>query len=591
MYVDLGINNSGYSVEGGIGNAGDAYLYSLANEFYIGNAREGATGSLNFFVGGFNVQDRVKMKISSSGDLILSGALEVTGSGHTVYGSIQFFGDVTASNIPRIDADPYHIPYLDETFTLVNSAIWQTASIVDGENWYYIGINTSASHGAAAPEALIVQQLNTGSYNIITSLAEVDGYVQNLICNHSSGSTASADVVAANDEATEEGNYINMGINSSTFDSASGVVGGPNDGYLYVTGSNLLIGNAAPNKSVIIFNGGFDTEANAKVYIHPEGVVGINTSTTASEVSTAVPALRVLPANNASYNIIQAESNVATYSQINIQNLSDSVVASSDIVATNDIGSETEYYIDMGINSSTYNIPNVVGGPNDAYIYSTGEHLHIGNASSDMPIMFFAGGFDSIANKKLHLDANNRHEMTGSLHITGSVYVEGNNQLYINGTSISSSLQGKHFGAFSDLTTQSGSINQSGSFQYHTTDYSNEVTIENNEMGLPTRIQVADTGVFNLQFSAQIVQGAGSADVYIWFKKNGSNIPNSATVVTVPSNHRLVAAWNFVDSLNAGDYLEIAYQSNSANTTYAYLAANGNIPGVPSIIATLTQVS
>lgn len=504
MYVDLGINNSGYAVEGGIGAAGDAYLYSLANEFYIGNAREGATGSLNFFVGGFNVQDRVKMKISSSGDLILSGALEVTGSGHTVYGSIQFFGAVTASNIPVINADPYHIPYLDDTFTLVNSAIHQTASLVDGENWYYIGINTSASHASEAPEALVVRQLNTGSYNVITSYGETDNYLQNMHMNHSAGATASADIVVANDISTETSYYVDLGINSSGYDEASGYVGGPNDAYLYSQANHFHIGNAitGSESNLYFFVNGTDESTNTGIFISASRQVGIQTVT-------------------------------------------------------------PQYDLDVNGDGNFDNNLTVTGS------------------------LFVTGGLSITGDETIDGDI----QLTGSLYSSGSIYLTGSSNLYINGTTLSTILLNLHYGAFSDLHTQSGSINVSSSFQYATTDQSNGVSITNNGNGLPTRITVAQSGIYNLQFSAQILQGAGSADVAIWFKKNGTSIPNSATVVTVPSNQKLVAAWNYVDSLNAGEYLEIAYQSTSGNTTYPYIASSGNIPGVPSMIATLTQIA
>ncbi len=77
----------------------------------------------------------------------------------------------------------------------------------------------------------------------------------------------------------------------------------------------------------------------------------------------------------------------------------------------------------MGINSSNFTGP--VGNANDAYLYTTGSHLHIGNASPNKPIQFFAGGFDSDANRKFELNSNNQHNMTGSLNISGSLVVRG----------------------------------------------------------------------------------------------------------------------------------------------------------------------
>lgn len=174
-------------------------------------------------------------------------------------------------------------------------------------------------------------------------------------------------------------------------------------------------------------------------------------------------------------------------------------------------------------------------------------------------------------------------QITGSLKVSGSIYGVGS--FYMNGNKMF------NYGAFSDSTTQSGSANVSESFKYNTTDLPDGVSVYNDARGLPTGLQVSYAGIYNLQFSAQIQQGAGSADIAIWFKKNNVNIPNSATYLTVPSNQKAVAAWNIVVDCAAGDHLEISYQSNSSATTYPFIAASGNIPAVPSIIATVTQIA
>ncbi len=69
--------------------------------------------------------------------------------------------------------------------------------------------------------------------------------------------------------------------------------------------------------------------------------------------------------------------------------------ASADIVVENDLGTDTTYYIDMGINSSGYTA-GYVGGPNDTYLIGTGEHFHIGNVGhtpgSDASLYLYTGG-------------------------------------------------------------------------------------------------------------------------------------------------------------------------------------------------------
>lgn len=129
-------------------------------------------------------------------------------------------------------------------------------------------------------------------------------------------------------------------------------------------------------------------------------------------------ALYVWQPNTSSINVISGKGNLDNYLQLNIQNTNQGTIASSDVVATANNGDEFSNYIDMGINSENYT--GALGGPNDAYLYSTGHHLHIGNASAH-PIMFFAGGDDVDINNKLLLDPNNAHQLTGSLESTDRI--------------------------------------------------------------------------------------------------------------------------------------------------------------------------
>ena len=112
--------------------------------------------------------------------------------------------------------------------------------------------------------------------------------------------------------------------------------------------------------------------------------------------------------------------------------------------------------------------------------------------------------------------------------------------------------------------------------------------------GIPTsKIYVADRGIYNFQFSAQLDKTGGSASaVYIWPRVNGVNLPNSATKVTIDGpNSEIVAAWNFVLVLDANDYFELAWQSSDTDVVIREEAASGNIPEIPSIILTVTWVS
>lgn len=90
-----------------------------------------------------------------------------------------------------------------------------------------------------------------------------------------------------------------------------------------------------------------------------------------------------------SFNLVAGTGNSNGYVQINVQNHNTGSSASSDLVATADNGTESTYYVDLGINSSRFS--NYIGGANDAYLYTTGSNLYIGNTTPSKSVYFFAG--------------------------------------------------------------------------------------------------------------------------------------------------------------------------------------------------------
>jgi len=124
--------------------------------------------------------------------------------------------------------------------------------------------------------------------------------------------------------------------------------------------------------------------------------------------------------------------------------------------------------------------------------------------------------------------------------------------------------------------------------------YNSVVTQQAVIRGVPTsRIFVAQTGIYNFQFSAQLDKTGGSASaVYIWPRINGINLPDSATKIVIDGpNNEIVAAWNFMLVLEANDYFELAWQAADTNVVIPYVTASGNIPAIPSIILTVAWVS
>ena len=144
------------------------------------------------------------------------------------------------------------------------------------------------------------------------------------------------------------------------------------------------------------------------------------------------------------------------------------------------------------------------------------------------------------------------------------------------------------YGSFYDTTDQTAAvINTAYGMTFNTTDISYGVT-----RGSPTsRIYVDRSNIYNIQFSAQFINTGGGANrVWIWLRKNGVDVAQSATVIRIQGNNtENVAAWNFLLQLNAGDYFELMWEVDSTNISLHADPATAVHPAVPSIILTVTD--
>lgn len=107
-----------------------------------------------------------------------------------------------------------------------------------------------------------------------------------------------------------------------------------------------------------------------------------------------------------------------------------------------------------------------------------------------------------------------------------------------------------------------------------------------------SRIVCAQAGHYNFQFSLQLDKTAAStAAVYIWYRVNGVDIANSATKVAINgSDAETVAAWNFLQDMNANDYFELVWSTDDLNCFIAGFPAAAPVPAIPSVILTACQI-
>ena len=157
------------------------------------------------------------------------------------------------------------------------------------------------------------------------------------------------------------------------------------------------------------------------------------------------------------------------------------------------------------------------------------------------------------------------------------------------------------YGSFADTTDQPLVADTATVMKLNTTDFANGVSIVTSG-GIPSRITVEKSGVYNFQWSGQF-QNTDSQDhdASIWVRKNGVDVIGSTGYVSVPRKHgatngHTIAGWNFLFSLNAGDYIELWWETDStAVSIQSYPAVTtppaAVKPSTSSLVATMTFVS
>jgi hypothetical protein len=121
--------------------------------------------------------------------------------------------------------------------------------------------------------------------------------------------------------------------------------------------------------------------------------------------------------------------------------------------------------------------------------------------------------------------------------------------------------------------------------------------VGNNGSGLPTRIYLQNTGLYNIQFSSQLHTTANQAcDFSVWFAMTGSAIANSNTdfsIEKVSGGGFQVAALNFLTPISSGSYVELYWSKTTANGRLQYKGTQSAParPATPSVIVTVTQIA
>lgn len=152
------------------------------------------------------------------------------------------------------------------------------------------------------------------------------------------------------------------------------------------------------------------------------------------------------------------------------------------------------------------------------------------------------------------------------------------------------------YGNFYDTTDQSAaSTTTAYAVTLNSSSLSNGVSVQNS-----SQITVAQSGVYNVQFSAQLSNDdIAPQDIDIWFRVNGTDVDQSNTRFGLSQRkgagdpYHTVGTVNLLLDLVANDYVQLMWRSsNTSARIEAYSAGTSPTrPAIPSVIVTVTFVS
>jgi hypothetical protein len=149
------------------------------------------------------------------------------------------------------------------------------------------------------------------------------------------------------------------------------------------------------------------------------------------------------------------------------------------------------------------------------------------------------------------------------------------------------------YGSFYDTTTQTNPVaNAANSMSFNEIAITNGVLLSGSTSPFNTYIKTENAGVYNIQFSAQIDKTDGGEDnIDIWIRKNGIDLTDTATTITLPkNNNKVVAAWNWFVQSATNDYYQIIWSSADVDMRLLAEVSSSVHPGIPSVILTANRI-
>jgi hypothetical protein len=111
--------------------------------------------------------------------------------------------------------------------------------------------------------------------------------------------------------------------------------------------------------------------------------------------------------------------------------------------------------------------------------------------------------------------------------------------------------------------------------------------------GTTSEITVANSGIYNFQFTGQLRSTSGSSKVvFVWLRRNGTNVGYSAREYSISgSGKELEVVANFNIDLQAEQYIQIMIAADSTALQLDTVAPTSPHPGIASAVVAVSFVS
>ncbi len=179
---------------------------------------------------------------------------------------------------------------------------------------------------------------------------------------------------------------------------------------------------------------------------------------------------------------------------------------------------------------------------------------------------------------------------TGAATLTGYVKGNGTSAMTASATIPYADLAGRAYAQPSSTQDQTGNVAAATAVTFNTDLTGTGVSVVSS-----TQVTFTAAGTYMLMPSIQFVNSAASDyTATIWFRKNGTNIANSATVISVPKaadGGAAVFSLSFFDTVTAGQYIEIMWLPQNVAVTIEHTAVGAIAPAIPSIICPVMRIA